>query len=146
MNWQHSFIARIDLPEVLKIDPEWDEQTYLAVLKHRVARVARCPIGHGIVGVVVYGATRRLQEVDRLLVDPQYRRCGVGTAMLRDLAALGLRKHRPWIAGWVGEADLASQIWLRDLGAQAVCTEGDQYRFVLQSRVLANSPVARSIS
>ncbi len=124
---QIRWMIRVDFQQVLEIEAAsfrhpWSEEQFWQCLRIRscVGQVAVAADGVTVLGFVVsdYG-TDATQLLD-FAVAPEYRRQGVGRAMIERLAAgLSPKKRRRIIAN-VGERNLAGHLFFRAVGFRAV--------------------------
>lgn len=132
------WLIRRDMPEVVAIeagcpDP-WSEDGWLSLLRHRncIGFVAEAPGTELVVGAMAYRLHRSRVELVRLAVHPDWRRRGIGAALLAKLD-YKLDSHRRHMAfADVPGAALDAQLLLRSAGWRAVNVDhdGDAYRMV----------------
>lgn len=119
-----------DGPDVHEIDRlsfpvAWSEKGWNARTRdtHCVCTVAEASDGQ-VVGFMVCNLGRRAFHVDKIAVHPDFRRMGVGAALLGKLVGfigepIGRRKK---ILLAVPETNLEGQVWMRAIGFRAVET------------------------
>lgn len=125
MSWHWRWMVRRDVPAVLGIeaatpDP-WAEADLMARLRARTCIGMVAADGDGAVaGYVVYALHRKTVEVLRLAVAPAHRRRGVGTYLLRRVAAKLRTYGRTGLGAEVPEGALDVQLLFRACGVPAV--------------------------
>ena len=119
------WMVRRDLPEVLRIEgrsfPEpWSEEDFLTTLRERntigMAAEVRGLFGDGpeqVAGYVVYELAEDRLRVLNLAVAPEWRRAGVGTALVDRLKSKLGAHRRNRVELVVSELNLPAQVWLR---------------------------------
>jgi ribosomal-protein-alanine N-acetyltransferase len=117
------WMIRKDMPSVLSISSEtgdpWTEDEFVKTLKQRncigkVAEVHDSRHSH-IAGFMVYALAKTNISLVHWGVADQYRRMGVGTALLDHMKGK-LGKRRSVLLARVAETDLGSQILMRSVG------------------------------
>lgn len=117
------WMIRRDTPEVLEIerlgaaDP-WSEDEIVALLRQRnfIGMVAANTLSDRVLGYMVYELHRTRIELVRLVVHPDARRRGVGTAMVDRLKAKMSQNRRTSWCCLVSERQLDVQLFLRANG------------------------------
>jgi len=114
---------------IKRMDQSWFGQSLRRVMSHRSAR---CLVAEGKFGEVIGYAVFRLDS-DRLslgwlFVSEEYRRRGVGSAIVRRLEQF-LQLRRESAETWVSEYDLDSQLFLGACGWTAVEQQPNKIKF-----------------
>jgi len=158
------WMIRRDLAEVLEIErassPDaWDELEFLDQLRRRNCIGMVADLHDQVAGYMIYELGKRELKVLRLVVDPRWRRKGVGAQMVAKLVGKlsHLRRSRIWVH--VRESNLAAQLFLRSQRFRAVeivreCyadTNEDAYVFCyalesLSDPSLGSNPLKRPVS
>jgi len=125
MNVHVRWLIRQDLPQVIECDfcsyPSWTAEDIASKLhlRNTIGMVAEC--GSTIVGYMVYSLHKDHLNVIKLVVHPDYRRRGVGTALFEKLKSKLSHHRRTHITFVVHELLLGGQLFLKKMGA--VCTK-----------------------
>lgn len=145
------WMIRRDLYEVLDIETSsfefpWSEKDFLQIMRGRncVARVVdsrETETLNQVAGYMVYELHKHHIELVNMAVAPNFRRRGVGTAMLAELRKKLTPMRRRKLQVDVRESNLNCQLWLRANGMRAVSvlrkhfdeTDESAYRFVAYS-------------
>lgn len=118
------WMIRRDMTEVLEIDKQsylehWDEEDYVLQIRQRnmVGMVAEdnTACGVPIVGLMVYSLHRGLYCIERFAVHGDYRRRGVGSAMMRKLLGK-LSRDKPIARVWLESTNLVGNEFVRGHG------------------------------
>lgn len=147
------WMIRGDMPRVLLIEQEsfefpWGEDDFLACLRQRncvgmVAEIGNhsvvCPRGE-IAGFMVYELHRHHMNLMSLAVAPEFRRLGIGGAMVAKLKAKLEQQRREAISTLIRERNLAAQLFFREQGFRTIGTHRnyfedtteDAYEFVFE--------------
>ena len=127
-----------DTLEVLGIEstlavPAWTREDFEDVFEDDgvFGRVAVRLSDNRVVGYVVMQNHRRRVEIIRLVVAKPFRRQGVGTLLMMDIAMRLSNDRRPYLRVDVPEECLDMQLFLRHHGIRCVETveDGNVYRF-----------------
>jgi ribosomal-protein-alanine N-acetyltransferase len=133
------------MPEVLAIEHAghgrpWREEEFLRVLRGRDCIGMVAERGEAVVGFMIYELHRDRIECLRLAVHPDWRRRGVGRALVQKLAGKLSAYRRNRLCWTASDGNLAGHLFLRACGARAVrvlrgASEGggDAYRFRLEA-------------
>ena len=140
------WMIRKDTPAFLRIesasfDYPWCEEDLLSELTQRnvIAQVAE--LDEQVVGYIVYELFKTKLEILNFAVHPDYRRQGIGTALMRKMAGKLTTGRRSRIVFHVWDHNLDAHLFLRACGFRATgIVDGffrehnlDAYRFVLRS-------------
>jgi len=126
------WIVRSDLPEVLCIEQAsfshpWDEATFIQCLRTEgvVGMVAEHDFR--IIGYMLYEMHNHRLLVLNLAVSAEYRRQGIGAAMVARMRSMLTQDGRNRIVLEVSEANLAGQLFFKTQGFRAVQVIRDYY-------------------
>ena len=150
------WMVRADMPEVFAIEnasfrKPWSEETFLSTLRvrniigmvaeHSTIREDGRPITV-VVGYMVYSLGKRWIDLLSFAVHPQYRRGGVGSAIIRKVQSKLRPQDRAELRIRVAETELEAQQFLRALAIRAEKVEpaedsdtGYAYLFVHREEV-----------
>lgn len=134
-------MIRNDLPRVMEIEflsfeLPLSTQEIVDHLHNRsvIGIVARR--GDEIVGYMLYRLDKESLEVMRMAIHPEFRKSGVGRAMIERLRNKLSTQRRKYLVASVGERDLQSQLFFRACGFRVTeiwqFDEGDVYRFTFE--------------
>jgi [ribosomal protein S18]-alanine N-acetyltransferase len=145
------WMIRRDMPEVLAIEEAcfawdaWSEETFFSMLRQRNCIAMLAEHEGRIAGYMVYELHKTRIEIVNFAVAPEFRRRGVGRAMIDKLKAKLSSERRTMLAANVGESNIGGHLFLRAMGFMAKGIEhgfyddgADAYRFVF--RLAANNP------
>lgn len=162
LNVHIRWLLRRDMPEVLAIEKasfefQWSEEDFIRCLRQRncigmVAEIA--PPGrrpgideHGpIAGFFIYELHRNRLHVLNFAVHPDYRRKGVGRAMVNKLVSKLSPDRRTRIMLEVRETNLQAQFFFKEMGFKAISLLRDFYEdspedaYLMQLRYGAEVP------
>ena len=121
------WMIRGDLPEVIDIENKsfdfpWNEDDLLNVLNKEIARgvVVENPKNwEEILGFMIYNLHKNRLYILNLGVHPEYRRKGIGTAMVDVVKRKLLFQRRTRILLEVGERNLEAQLFFKSQGFRA---------------------------
>ena len=145
VNLHVRWTIRKDLPSVVDIEElcfefPWTETEIIDMLRkpHVIGKVVEYQDGIG--GFMFYTLHRTRLHVENIAVHPDYRRCGIGTAMVETLKSKLSPIKRTSLALDVRESNLDAQLFFRHNGFKAVKvirdayedTDEDAYRFAYQ--------------
>lgn len=135
MNTYHTHIRwmiRRDMPEVLGIENDcfefsWTEDDFIRCLRQRncIGMVAECD--DRVVGFMIYELHKNRLHILNFAVHSDYRRQGVGNAMMQKLIGKLSWERRNQITLEVRETNLDAQLFLRKLGFKAIRVLRDFY-------------------
>lgn len=126
------WLIRRDLAAVLEIESSsfefpWQEKTFIDTLRQRncIGMVAEheCDVA----GFMIYELRRTSISLLSIAVHPDYRRIGIGTALIAKLLTKLNHVRRNQIDVQVRETNLGAQLFLRDLGFRAVAVVSNYY-------------------
>ena len=118
---QIRWLIRRDMPEVMEIEVNsfpapWSEEDFTLALKQRNCIGMVAEDDDEILGYMVYESHKTSLVLINFAVHPQFRRCGVGTAMIAKLKWKLPRMKRKTIRVIVVEKNLEAQLFLRGQG------------------------------
>lgn len=119
------WMIRRDLPEVLSIESAsfdfcWCEDDFIRVLRCRNCIGMVVEYRERVVGFMIYELHRNRLHVLNFAVHPDFRRSGVGRALVRKLASKLSNDRRNKIFLEVRETNLPAQKFFRECGFRAV--------------------------
>jgi [ribosomal protein S18]-alanine N-acetyltransferase len=117
-------MTRRDLTAVRAIDavgssPPWRDDEFLTAIPQRARRAVVAEHGDRLVGFAVYRPTCDTYHLLRLVVDPLYRRRGVGRQLVASLSGLGVA-----LSATERESNLGAHLFLRACGFRAKLVPG----------------------
>jgi len=125
-------MIRRDMPEVIRIENKsfefrWSEEDFIACLRQRNCIGMIAEHNELIIGFIIYELNEDRLNVINLAVDPQWRRRGVGTAMINKLIGKLSHQRRNRILLEVRETNLNALLFLRNNGFRAINILKDHY-------------------
>jgi ribosomal-protein-alanine N-acetyltransferase len=126
------WLIRRDMPEVVAIEERgfefpWSEEDFMRCLRQRNCIGMVAEHDERIVGFMIYELHRSRLHVLNFAVRTEFRRRGVGTQMLRRLAAKLSQQRRDRILLEVRETNLPAQLFFRANGFRAISLLRDYY-------------------
>lgn len=127
------WLGRRDLPAVLRIEDAsfrepWTEDDFVKSLRQRNVIGMVAEHQDLIIGYMIYELHRDSIHLLSIAVHPDFRRQGVGTAMLAKLASkLQLQQNRTKITTMASEINLDAQLFLKEHGFRATEVVKDHY-------------------
>lgn len=126
------WMIRRDMPEVLEIENQsfefpWSEEDFIRCLRQRncIGMVAESE--ERVVGFMIYELHKTRLHILNFAVHSDFRRRGVGTAMVNKLTTKLSHQRRNRILLEVRETNLSAQLFFRDSGFRAVSVLRDFY-------------------
>jgi len=118
------WLIRRDLPEVLNIERAsfarpWTEEDFLRCLRQRNCIGMVAEHAEQVIGFMLHELHKTRLHVVNFAVHPDYRRCGIGEAMLTKLLGKLSGERRTRLTLLVAESNLDAQIFFRDMGLRA---------------------------
>lgn len=118
------WMIRRDMPEVLEIERlsfpfPWSEDDFIRELRERICIGMVAEVDEIVAGFMVYQLHKSRLFVTNFAVHPDYRRQGIGRAMVAKLVSKLSRQRRDKIAWLVGENNLDAHLFLRACGFKA---------------------------
>ena len=119
-----------DLPEVLRIEAgsfefPWLEKDFVRAKRCGELKVSK--YDKKVVGYMAYGLYGARIHVHSFVVAPDYRRCRVGSQMVKELVGKLSAQRRTRITLEVRETNLPAQLFFRENGFRAVDVLRDHY-------------------
>ena len=131
------WLIRRDMPEVLQIEQgsfesAWTEEDFLTCLRQRncIGMVAELQVEREerlIVGYMVYELGKKGLNLINFATHPQYRRQGVGKAMINRLQDKLSQQRRTQISLIVRDANLKAQLFFKSQGFRAIKVHKNYY-------------------
>ena len=114
--------------EAASFEDPWTEEELLRCLRQRNTIGMVAELDDDVVGFMIYELHKNSLHLASLAVDPQYRRRGIGRAMIRSLTGkIGLGSVRNRITLEVRESNLPAQLFFKSQGFRAVQVLRDFY-------------------
>lgn len=125
MNVEIRYSIRRDMCEIIDIERRgqahpWNEAEYLKAANQRQAIGFTAVRGGRVLGYAVVHLKRDVVEIQRLAVDPEFRRHRVGTQIVDKLAAKLHPARRCAMAATVRDSSLAAHLFLKSCGFMAL--------------------------
>ncbi|MFM9059834.1 MAG: ribosomal protein S18-alanine N-acetyltransferase [Planctomycetaceae bacterium] len=126
-------MIRRDMLEVLSIEKEafefpWSDEDFTRCLRQRNCIGMVAEVADSVIAFMIYELHRSRLHVLNFAVARSHRRLGVGTQMLRKLAAKLAPERRTRIVLEVRETNLPAQLFFRSLGFRATSVLKDFYQ------------------
>ncbi len=149
------WMIRRDMPSVIDIEGgsfefPWSEEEFIRALRQRNCIGMVAELNEIVVGFMVYELHKNRLHILNFAVHRDYRRNGVGKAMIEKLVGKLSRQRRSRILLEVRETNLQAQLFFREVGFQAVSVLRDYYEdtdedaYVMQLRYHAESEEAEA--
>ena len=127
------WMIRRDMLEVLCIEKEafefpWSEEDFTRCLRQRNCIGMVAELADSVVGFMIYELHRSRLHMLNFAVARAHRRLGIGTQMMRKLAAKLAPERRTRIVLEVRETNLPAQLFFRSLGYRAISVLKDFYQ------------------
>lgn len=119
------WMIRRDMTEVIQIEADsyefpWSADDFVRCLRQRNVVGMVAEVDERVVGFMVYELHKNRIHLLDLSVSPDYRRRGVGSAMVRKLVSKLSTAKRSMIMLEIRETNLAAQLFFRDQGFKAI--------------------------
>jgi ribosomal-protein-alanine N-acetyltransferase len=118
------WLNRSDMQEVLGIEQAsfpypWELKDFYHILQPKKTWGKVCEIDGKVVGFIIYHTDRDAYNIVNLAVHPDYRKRGVGRALVDDMLEKvhPLRRHEARLT--VSEQNLDAQLFFREIGFKA---------------------------
>jgi [ribosomal protein S18]-alanine N-acetyltransferase len=142
------WMIRRDMPSVLSIEDQsfefpWSEEEFIRALRQRNCIGMVAELNEIVVGFMIYELHKNRLHILNFAVHDDYRRMGVGRAMIEKLVSKLSQQRRSRIILEVRETNLQAQLFFREVGFQAVSVLRDYYQdtdedaYVMQLRYRA---------
>ncbi len=142
-------MIRRDMPSVLDIEGKsfefpWSEEEFIRALRQRNCIGMVAELNEIVVGFMIYELHKNRLHILNFAVHSDYRRNGVGRAMVEKLVGKLSQQRRSRILLEVRETNLQAQLFFREVGFQAVSVLRDFYEdtdedaYVMQLRFRAH--------
>jgi len=126
------WMIRRDMPAVLAIEDAsfefpWCEEEFIRCLRQRNCIGMVAEVEDKVVGFMIYELHKNRLHLLNFSVDPESRRCGVGSAMMEKLAGKLSIERRNRIMLEVRETNLEAQLFFKTFGFKAISVLRDFY-------------------
>lgn len=126
------WMIRADMRDVLRIERDshrypWTEREFIDALRCYANIGMVCEKGERVLGYVVYQLHKQRLELLNFAVDPQFRRRGVGAALIRKMIGKLDVRRRGRIVLHVTEENRDAQLFFREMGFRAEKTIHDYF-------------------
>lgn len=126
------WMIRRDMSEVMEIEDEsfefpWSEEDFIRCLRQRNCIGMVAEHEERVVGFMIYELHQARLHVLNFAVRADFRRQGVGSAMIRKLVSKLSPQRRRRILLEVRETNLQAQLFFRDVGFRAISVLRDFY-------------------
>jgi ribosomal-protein-alanine N-acetyltransferase len=126
------WMIRRDMPSVIEIENAsfefpWSEDEFIRALRQRNCIGMVAELNEIVVGFMIYELHKNRLHILNFAVHRDYRRNGVGTAMVEKLVGKLSQQRRSRILLEVRETNLPAQLFFREVGFQAVSVLRDYY-------------------
>ena len=126
------WMIRRDMPEVLAIENRsfefpWSDEDFIRCLRQRNCIGMVAEYDERVVGFMIYELHKNRLHVLNFAVRPEFRRRGVGTAMMRKLIGKLSEQRRNRILLEIRETNLDAQIFFRECNFRAISVLRDFY-------------------
>lgn len=126
------WMIRRDMPEVLAIENRsfefpWSDEDFIRCLRQRNCIGMVAEYDERVVGFMIYELHKNRLHVLNFAVRPEFRRRGVGTAMLRKLTGKLSEQRRNRILLEIRETNLDAQLFFRSCGFRAISVLREYY-------------------
>jgi ribosomal-protein-alanine N-acetyltransferase len=126
------WMIRRDMPAVLEIESHsfefpWSEEEFIRALRQRNCIGMVAEMNEIVVGFMIYELHKNRLHILNFAVHHDYRRLGVGKAMIDKLVGKLSQQRRSRILLEVRETNLPAQLFFRHAGFQAVSVLRDFY-------------------
>jgi [ribosomal protein S18]-alanine N-acetyltransferase len=135
------WMIRRDMPEVLRIETNsfefpWCEDDFIRCLRQRNCIGMVAEYDERVVGFMIYELHKNRLHILNFAVLSEFRRRGVGQAMVRKLVGKLSQQRRNRIMLEIRETNLAAQLFFRDAGFRAISVLRDFYDDTIEDAYL----------
>lgn len=121
------WMIRRDMPSVIDIENNsfafpWSEDDFMQCLRQRNSIGMVAEVDDRLAGFMIYELNKSQIYLLDFAVDPAFRRCGVGTAMIGKLTSKLSCERRNLIMLHINEENLRGQMFFRASGFKAIGT------------------------
>ncbi len=146
------WMIRRDMPAVLGIEESsfefpWSEDEFIRCLRQRNCIGMVAELSEQVVGFMIYELHKSRLHILNFSVHADFRRQGIGKAMVEKLVGKLSYQRRSRIMLEVRETNLPAQLFFKDLGFRAVSVLRDFYEdspedaYLMQYRYRANEAI-----
>ncbi len=145
------WMLREDLEAVLRIEHEsfefpWSESEFLACIQRPNCIAMVAVVQEKVVGYMIYEMGPQWFQILNLAVDAEYRRSGVGRALVQRLINKLSPRRRYKISLQVRETNLPAQLFFRALGFRAKAILHDHYPDTAEDAYLMTYEILPQVS
>lgn len=135
------WMIRRDMPEVLEIENRgfefpWSEEDFIRCLRQRNCIGMVAEYDEQVVGFMIYELHKNRLHILNFAVSSEFRRLGVGTAMVDKLVGKLSSQRRNRILLEIRETNLDAQLFFRDRGFRAISVLRDFYDDTIEDAYL----------
>ncbi len=135
------WMIRRDMPAVLAIEDSsfefpWCEEEFIRCLRQRNCIGMVAEVDDKVVGFMIYELHKNRLHLLNFCVDPESRRCGIGSAMMEKLAGKLSIERRNRIMLEVRETNLEAQLFFKTFGFKAISVLRDFYEDTVEDAYL----------
>lgn len=140
------WMIRRDMPEVLAIEKKsfefpWSEDDFLRCLRQRNCIGMVAEIDGKVAGFIIYELHKNRLHILNFAIDPEFRRRGIGSAMVQKLLSKLSHQRRNQILLEVRETNLPAQLFFKKHNFRAISTLKDFYEDTTEDAYLMNYQV-----
>lgn len=151
MSMHVRWLIRRDMPDVLAIERDsspdpWTEEEFIRNRRRSNCIGMVAEYNELVAGFMIYDLLKNHIHIKSLAVEPEFRRLGVGAALIDKLVSKLAYQRRTRIMLEVRESNLPAQLFMRSMGFKASSilkrhydTPEDAYQFVYKLPVEAKS-------
>lgn len=121
------WMIRRDMPAVLGIENDWNEEDFIRCLRQRNCIGMVAEEEDQVVGFMIYELHKNRLHILKFAVAQAHRRTGIGQAMINKLLGKLSHERRNRIMLEVRETDLVAQLFFKSVGFRAISVLRDFY-------------------